>query len=596
MGLAVPARAQNEGQADLDQATEAKLTAENLDDLGEVVTLTERALDKGLDDSNTAFAKELLAATLLQRATVYSQQIFDRNPPNQQWPRWRQMAVADLERAIESQAELEMAHRLLGRLLMLPGGDRERARKALDESIRLSGEDPLAKAKALALRAKLREKPEEVLSDLNEAVQLAPHDLEVLNARGQAFLTQGKLAEALHDFERALELDPEDADALNALGMALTLDRKFDEALVQFNKLVELAPESPVARLQRSRVYAAQKQWDQALADVNEALRLEPKLPAALLVRAGIHQEQGHRDLALADLEQIIEQRPGAADALLLHAQLAAGGGQWTKAIADFAKLRQLAPESMEIGVQLARFYTAAKQPRKAIALYDELLSKDPKNWQALRGRADAYLNVGQHAEAIADYEAAVKIKPDDQEMLNNFAWVLATSPDDKLRDGKRSIELATKAAELSKFEAAHVLSTLAAGYAETGDFARAREWSQKAVEAGKAEGRLEEQLTKELESYVKSQPWRERQEIEEAEAPVDDPSVAEAPAAEEPAASPVDEAPQERAAPPGEDAPRAEGEPGDDAPDAPPPATDEEAEDEPAEPADEQESPPDRG
>jgi len=59
----------------------------------------------------------------------------------------------------------------------------------------------------------------------------------------------------------------------------------------------------------------------------------------------------------------------------------------------------------------------------------------------------------------------------------------LATSPDDKLRDGKRALKLATKAAESSGYETPHILSTLAAAYAETGDFENAAKWSQKAVE-----------------------------------------------------------------------------------------------------------------
>ena len=66
------------------------------------------------------------------------------------------------------------------------------------------------------------------------------------------------------------------------------------------------------------------------------------------------------------------------------------------------------------------------------------------------------------------------QIEPDEG-LLNNLAWVLATSPDDKLRDGKRAIELATKAAEVSNYETPHVLSTLAAAYAETGDFEKAK-------------------------------------------------------------------------------------------------------------------------
>jgi hypothetical protein len=85
---------------------------------------------------------------------------------------------------------------------------------------------------------------------------------------------------------------------------------------------------------------------------------------------------------------------------------------------------------------------------------------------------------------------------------------VLATSPDDKLRDGKRAIELARLACEVTEFKQAHILSTLAAGYAETGDFDTAITWSEKAVELGT--GETKGQLAKELESYQAKQPWRE--------------------------------------------------------------------------------------
>jgi hypothetical protein len=61
-------------------------------------------------------------------------------------------------------------------------------------------------------------------------------------------------------------------------------------------------------------------------------------------------------------------------------------------------------------------------------------------------------------------------------------------------------------------------LSTLAAGYAEAGDFAKAREWSQKAVDLGDEDQETAAQLRKELASYQAEKPWRERQEQEEKE------------------------------------------------------------------------------
>jgi hypothetical protein len=100
-------------------------------------------------------------------------------------------------------------------------------------------------------------------------------------------------------------------------------------------------------------------------------------------------------------------------------------------------------------------------------------------------------------------------VQPKDEGLLNNLAWLLATSPDGEIRDGKRSVQLAEQACELTHYKAAHILSTLAAGYAEQGDFKAARKWSQKAVEvAGDAE---KDNLRKELESYEAEKPWREK-------------------------------------------------------------------------------------
>ena len=94
------------------------------------------------------------------------------------------------------------------------------------------------------------------------------------------------------------------------------------------------------------------------------------------------------------------------------------------------------------------------------------------------------------------------------------MAWVLATSPLDEIRDGQRAVVLATRACDVTEYKKPHILSTLAASYAETGDFDKAIEWSAKAVETGA--GSIKEQLQQELDSYKEKKPWRELQETED--------------------------------------------------------------------------------
>jgi tetratricopeptide (TPR) repeat protein len=209
-------------------------------------------------------------------------------------------------------------------------------------------------------------------------------------------------------------------------------------------------------------------------------------------------------------VDRALKVKPKYGPALRARALLLAGQGKLSEAIAEMERLRKEQPRDRIGLLQLAMLYSAQNEPSNAIKAFSEVLAEDPDNFVALRGRADALLGVGKHAEAVADYERALKIEPADPGMLNNFAWVLATSPSDKLRNGRRALELAKKASELTGHKAAHILSTLAAAYAETGDFRSAIDWSQKAVAAGSPDQKGE--LAQELASYRGGKPWRESQ------------------------------------------------------------------------------------
>ena len=86
-------------------------------------------------------------------------------------------------------------------------------------------------------------------------------------------------------------------------------------------------------------------------------------------------------------------------------------------------------------------------------------------------GQARYWTERGEYGPARAASEEAMELDPTDESPLNELAWLLATCPDAKVRDGKTAVELATRACEITGRTDAACLDTLAAAYAEIGDF-----------------------------------------------------------------------------------------------------------------------------
>ena len=93
----------------------------------------------------------------------------------------------------------------------------------------------------------------------------------------------------------------------------------------------------------------------------------------------------------------------------------------------------------------------------------------------------------------------------------NNLAWLWATHPDEQFRRGAQAVELAQQNLERLP-ERPDFLDTLAAAYAETGDFSQAIEFAESALERAKALGQEENaaQIQQRLELYRQSQPYRQ--------------------------------------------------------------------------------------
>jgi Flp pilus assembly protein TadD len=119
--------------------------------------------------------------------------------------------------------------------------------------------------------------------------------------------------------------------------------------------------------------------------------------------------------------------------------------------------------------------------------------------------------NENRAAAAIRYYRKALEYNPDDLTALNNLAWILATHPDGGLRNGREAVTLARRACDLTHDQQAPLLGTLAAAYAEAGDFEQAARSCEKAISLAEAAGQtsVRDRNRELLELFRAQKPYR---------------------------------------------------------------------------------------
>lgn len=277
---------------------------------------------------------------------------------------------------------------------------------------------------------------------------------------------------------------------------------------------------SQSARLQKD-LDSAEKlielgKFDQAIAECTKAIELDPKFARAYCDRGFAYLSKGEYDKAISDSTEAIELRPSPAWASFAYYVRGAAyriNNQYDKAIFDYNKVIELNPEfAAEAYYNRGLIYYYKDQFDRSISDYNKTIELNPKFAEAYRRRGDMWKRKGEYDNTVADYKKAVELKPMHPEAYNSLAWLLATCPNSRYRNGAKAIELAEKALEIK--EVAYIMDTLAAAYAEAGRFEDATMTQEEAIALSKKEGStrntIDEYVVR-LNSYKANKPWREK-------------------------------------------------------------------------------------
>ncbi len=168
----------------------------------------------------------------------------------------------------------------------------------------------------------------------------------------------------------------------------------------------------------------------------------------------------------------------------------------------------QYADSLQNLGILLTEhgdFNDALSYLQQAVAVRPELAAVYCKLGLALDMKDQA-------EQAIIYYRECIRFRPDQQDACNNLAWLLATHPDPKFRDGAEAVRLAEHVCEITAYQKAPLIGTLAATYAEAGRFQDAIAAAEKAIAVarGAGEGAVAERNEQLLQLYRAEKPYRE--------------------------------------------------------------------------------------
>lgn len=321
----------------------------------------------------------------------------------------------------------------------------------------------------------------------------------------------GQFDEAIAHYEQTLTTRPDPEKGHYNLASTLAKADKLDQAITHYRIAIALRPDYADAHYNLGRALLEKGNIDGAIDEYEQTQTLRPD-------DADAHNNLGgallQKDRVLEAIEQFqwaVRLRENDADFQYNLANALAKSGQLDSAMVHYEKALRIQPDHVEARYDLGNAFLQIGQVDRAIESYEEVLKRNPDYVKAHINLGNLLLQKGESAKAIAHYQKSLAVEPDDTAAEINLAWLLATTSDASLRNGPKALELARRVNQASGGKNPFALRSLAAAYAENGEFSNATDTAQAAFQLASENNNrgLMRALSNEMESYKAGMPYR---------------------------------------------------------------------------------------
>ena len=412
------------GEQHAAEAQLRRLVARFPDDLTAGVALADTLLDTDVPDKTSIVAdvvSKLIRDGRLAEAQALLDRAVDQAPSDPLLTAMRATVLAGLGSVDEAAAEFDRA--------IMRGGDESELR--------------IHKAVALAQGGQ----PSAALEELGRVGSAAEYSAEACTVRGYVHYIRGDYAAAERDLRLATKLNPRSAYPQTLLADAVHRQDRDDEALRLLDRAVKLDPEDAEARELRGLIRLDRDDLDGAVEDLRQAVALAQTSADAWSTLGEAQRRRGKLDAAAGALDRALELEPENARTLWFRGQVLAEQKKLSKAVTHLKRATELDSSLVEAFATLGEVLMQLSRHDEALAAFDRALTAgDPvdRTMPALRGdqraavlanRATVLEHRGHFAKAAAALQEAVRLMPEDADMLARLAdsLRLAGRPTDAL-------------------------------------------------------------------------------------------------------------------------------------------------------------------
>lgn len=362
----------------------------------------------------------------------------------------------------------------------------------------------------LAEIAKKEKNYPEAIMHLKNALKFDPDNFHGHNNLAMLYDSVGKLDESITHFRRAVQIVPHFAEVHSNLAVILRKLDRLDEAVEHCRKALQIDPDNFEAHNNMGNILQAQGKLEEALSHYQHALQIKPGYALA-------HHNLGNLLRAQDKFDDGIDHYHSALQADSKFAQIYAHLGKKLlsensadEAIVLFRLVLDVQPGSAEIYYDLAKAYQSQGKLEEAVANFNEALRRKPHWARAHYKLGSICFRQRNFDQAAVHYKESLKLEPNSFGVLNDLAWISAAYKDTKHYNPTEAVKYAQKACELTDYQRPELLDTLAVAYGAAGDYTKAIETAEKAIQlavsAGKEE--LAGEIQKHLELYKAHRPY----------------------------------------------------------------------------------------